>query len=156
MEGLQALFNQDNGTGRIVRISTQGLTRAGEYFARWIAQVPTEITRHIELQVPGRPGGGGSDYASFLCYGAPSFFLFAHSWSYWPYTWHTNRDSFDKIVVDDLKNNATLFAMLAYLAAEEPEQMPRDRRVLPISERSGEQMTWPQCREPRRSWGERR
>ena len=156
VEGLQALFNQDNGTGRIVRISTQGLTRAGEYFARWIAQVPTEITRHIELQVPGRPGGGGSDYASFLCYGAPSFFLFAHSWSYWPYTWHTNRDSFDKIVMDDLKNNATLFAMLAYLAAEEPEQMPRDRRVLPISERSGEQMTWPQCREPRRSWAERR
>ncbi len=156
VDGLQALFNQDNGTGRITRISTQGLTRAGEYFARWIAQVPTEIGRHIDLQVPGRPGGGGSDYASFLCYGAPSFFLYAHSWSYFPYTWHTNRDSFDKIVMDDLKNNATLFAMLAYLAAEEPERVPRDRRVLPISERTGEQMTWPQCREPRRSWGERR
>jgi len=156
VQGLQALFNQDNGTGRIVRISTQGLTRAGEYFARWLAQVPTEIARHVDLDVPGRPGGGGSDYASFLCYGAPSFFLYAHSWSYFPYTWHTNRDSFDKIVMDDLRNNATLFAMLAYLAAEEPEQMPRDRRVLPVSERTGEQMTWPQCRDPRRSWGEGR
>jgi hypothetical protein len=153
VQGLQALFNQDNGTGRITRISTQGLTRAGEYFARWMAQLPTDIAQHIELQVPGRPGGGGSDYASFLCRGAPAFFLFAHSWSYWPYTWHTNRDSFDKIVMDDLRNNATLFAMLTYLAAEEPEQMPRDQRVLPISERTGEQMTWPQCREPRRSWG---
>ncbi len=156
VQGLQSLFNQDNGTGRITRISTQGLTRAGEYFARWMAQLPTEIAQHIELQVPGRPGGGGSDYASFLCHGAPAFFLFAHSWSYWPYTWHTNRDSFDKVVMDDLRNNATLFAMLTYLAAEEPEQMPRDQRVLPISERTGEQMTWPQCREPRRSWGTRR
>jgi hypothetical protein len=59
-------------------------------------------------------------------------------------------------VFDDLKNNATLFAMLAYLAAEEDELMPRDRRVLPVSSRTGEQMTWPECRAPMRSWGEYR
>ena len=40
VEGMQALFNQDNGTGRVVRISTQGLTRAAEYFARWLTQDP--------------------------------------------------------------------------------------------------------------------
>lgn len=154
VEGLQALFNQDNGTGRITRISTQGLIRAGEHFARWLAQLPTEISRHIDLNVPGRPGGGGSDYAAFVCAGAPSFFLGAHNWSYFPYTWHTNRDTFDKLVFDDLKNNATLFAMLAYLASEDPERVPRDQRVLPVSERTGEQMTWPVCREPYRSWEE--
>ena len=106
--------------------------------------------------IPGQPGGGGSDYASFVCAGAPSFFLGAHNWSYFPYTWHTNRDTFDKIVADDLKNNATLFAMLTYLASEDPEKMPRDQRVLPVSQRTGEQMTWPECREPWRSWEEYR
>ncbi len=156
IEGLQVLLNQDNGTGRIVRASGGGLTHAGEYFARWLSLIPTEISRHIDLSVPGMPGGGGSDHASFACTGAPAFFLGAHGWSYWPYTWHTNRDTFDKIVFDDLKNNATLFAMLTYLAAEEPELMPRDQRVLPVNPRTGEQRTWPECREPRRSWGERR
>ncbi len=152
VEGLQALFNQDNGTGRITRISMQGLTRAGEHFARWLTQVPEEIAQHISLTMPGIPGGGGSDYAAFLCAGAPSFFLFALDWSYFGYTWHTNRDTFDKVVIDDLKNNATLFAMLAYLAAEDPERVPRDRRVLPVNPRTGEQRTWPTCRDGRRSW----
>jgi len=149
VEGLQALFNQDNGTGRIVRVSMQGLTHAGEYFARWLSEVPTEISQHIDLQIPSSPGGGGSDYASFVCAGAPSFFPLAHRWSYFPYTWHTNIDTYDKLVEDDLKNNATLFAMLAYLASEDPERMPRDRRVLSVNPDTGEQMTWPECRDPR-------
>ncbi len=131
----------------------QGLTAAGEFFARWLAMVPSEISQHVDLTMPGRPGGGGSDYASFLCAGAPSFFLGAHNWSYFPYTWHTNRDTFDKIVEDDLKNNATLFAMLAYLASEDPDHLRRDRRVLPLSQRTGEQMTWPECRD-QRTWEE--
>jgi hypothetical protein len=155
VEGLQALFNQDNGTGRITRISMQGLLRAGEFFSRWLAQVPQEITRHIELTMPGNPGGGGSDYAAFLCAGAPSFFLFAHGWDYFGYTWHTNRDTFDKVVFDDLQNNATLFAMLAYLAAEDPERVPRDRRVLPVNPRTGERRTWPACRDGAREWRQR-
>jgi len=149
VDGLQALFNQDNGTGRIVRVSMQGLTHAGEYFARWLSEIPTEISQHIDLQVPGRPGGGGSDYASFVCAGAPAFFLGAHRWSYFPYTWHTNLDTYDKIVEDDLKNNATLFAMLAYLASEDPARMPRDRRILSADPDTSEQMTWPECRAPR-------
>jgi hypothetical protein len=147
--GLQALFNQDNGTGRIVRASMQGLTHAGTFFSRWLTAVPTEISQHMSLQMPGRPGGGGSDYAAFVCAGAPAFFLGAHNWSYFPYTWHTNLDTYDKLVADDLKNNATLFAMLTYMASEDPDLMPRDQRVLPLNPRTGEQMTWPQCREPR-------
>ena len=37
------------------------------------------------------------------------------SWDYGAYTWHTNRDTYDKIVPEDLKRNATLTAMLVYL-----------------------------------------
>jgi carboxypeptidase Q len=151
VSGLQALFNQDNGTGRITSISMQGLTRAGEFFARWLSQIPQEIGGQIDLRMPGSPGGGGSDYAAFLCGGAPSFFLSAHRWNYFSYTWHTNRDTFDKLVFDDVMNNATLFAMLTYLASEDPEMVPRDQRVLPINPRTGEQRTWPECRDGRRT-----
>ncbi|HET7275241.1 MAG TPA: M20/M25/M40 family metallo-hydrolase [Longimicrobiaceae bacterium] len=155
VSGLQALFNQDNGTGRVVRISMQGLTEAGAHFADWLSVIPTEITQHIELIVPGTPGGGGSDYASFVCYGAPAFSLSSLSWDYGTYTWHTNRDSFDKLVFDDLRNNATLTAMLAYLASEDPERLSRERRtVFPENRRTGEPTTWPACSEPARSQAE--
>ena len=48
-------------------------------------------------------------------------------WDYGTYTHHTNRDSFDKIVFDDLKGNATIVAMLAYLASEDPSFITRER-----------------------------
>ena len=144
--GLQALFNQDNGTGRVARISMQGLSGVGAYFGKWFAEIPSEITGNISLLIPGAPGGGGSDYASFICAGAPAFSLSSLSWDYSTYTWHTNRDTFDKIVMDDLKNNATLVAMFAYLASEEPDRLPRDRAILP-SDRDGQTREWPACRD---------
>jgi len=153
VDGLQALFNQDNGTGRVVSLSMQGLTGAGAYFGEWLSQVPSEITRHIDLGLPGRPGGGGSDYASFICAGAPAFSLSSLSWDYGTYTWHTNRDTFDKIVLDEVRSNAILTAMLAYLASEEPDRLPRDRRVLGLNPRTGQPAQWPTCRDGQRSGG---
>ncbi|ULT43164.1 hypothetical protein KRR40_06630 [Niabella defluvii] len=38
-------------------------------------------------------------------------------------TWHTNRDTYDKIVFDDLRNNAILTAILAYAASEDPQKI---------------------------------
>jgi carboxypeptidase Q len=140
VEGMQALFNQDNGTGRVANISAQGLVRAGEHWARWLAAVPNEITTHIRLNVPGNPSSGGTDHASFICAGAPAFGLSSVSWGYNPYTWHTNRDTYDKIVFEEVRNNATLIAMLAYLASEDPERVSRERRVL------GPEQEWPECR----------
>ena len=70
---------------------------------------------------------------------------------YRQYTWHTNRDTFDKVVFDDLKNNATLAAMLAYLAAEDPDRVPNDKRAMPNDERTGRPIEWPGCPTVRRS-----
>jgi hypothetical protein len=144
VSGMQALFNQDNGTGRVVNISMSGLTDAAGHFGRWMARIPQEITQHITLQIPGAPGTGGTDHASFVCYGAPAFNLSALGWEYGNYTWHTNRDTFDKIVFDDLKNNAVLTAMLAYLASEDPTRVPREQRLI-TNPRTGVKAAWPDC-----------
>ena len=48
-------------------------------------------------------------------------------WDYGNYTWHTNRDTYDKIIFDDLKSNAALTAMLAYEASEDPSFITRER-----------------------------
>jgi len=150
VRGAQIVMNQDNGTGRIANISMQGFARTGPFFERWLARVPTDISRHIELQQPGFPGGGGSDHASFVCAGVPAFMLGSLSWDYGTYTWHTNRDTFDKISFDDVRNNAILIAMLAYLAAEEPTRLPRDRAQNLQNPRTGEPIQWPACQEPPR------
>jgi carboxypeptidase Q len=163
MDGLHASFNQDNGTWRVDYIRMMGFTAAGEHFARWFSAMPNELTDPIELDVPGLPESGGSDHMSFICIPAPAFRLQSNYPDYRQYTWHTNLDTFDKIVFDDLRHNATLAAMLAYMASEDPELMERDTRVLPTTRPTppatptrrtmaassiGE---WPQCRAPRRS-----
>ena len=134
-------------------VSAQGLTGAGASLTRWAARLPTEINRHITWTLPGTPSSGGSDNASFICHGAPGFGLYSNSWEYRQYTWHTNRDTFDKIVFDDLRNNATLIAMLAYLASEDSETTPRERRIMP-ADSTGRPAPWPECRKAVRSYKE--
>jgi hypothetical protein len=140
---LQALFNQDNGTGRIVNISGQGFKYAGEFLTRWLAAVPNSIKDSIKTTFPGSPGGGGSDHASFIGVGAPGFSLGALNWSYFNYTWHTNRDTYDKIIFDDVKNNAILTAILVYMACEDNATFPRDKADLGIDRRTGKPVQWP-------------
>jgi carboxypeptidase Q len=153
IKGLQALFNQDNGTGRVVNISGQGFLHAYEFINRWLAPVPSAIRREIDTNFPGSPGGGGSDYASFVAAGAPGFSLSSTSWDYGAYTWHTNKDTYDKIVFEDVRNNAILTAIMVYMASEDDQFFPRDKSVLSISPRTGEQMAWPSPRKPTRSGG---
>ncbi|CAD5278218.1 MULTISPECIES: M20/M25/M40 family metallo-hydrolase [unclassified Imperialibacter] len=153
VENLQALFNQDNGTGRVVSISGQGFLHSYDYITRWLEAVPKQFKNEIETTFPGTPGGGGSDYASFVAAGAPGFSLSSLSWSYGNYTWHTNLDTYDKIVFDDVRNNAILTAILAYQASEDPERTSREKSVLHLSPRTGEPMTWPEPRSPNRDGG---
>ncbi|WP_460880767.1 M20/M25/M40 family metallo-hydrolase [Pontibacter rugosus] len=153
VKNIQAVFNQDNGTGRVVNISGQGFLHAYDYLGRWLSAAPREITSGIETNFPGFPGGGGSDHASFVAAGAPAFMLSSLNWSYGTYTWHTNRDTYDKIVFDDVRSNAILVAILAYKASEDPATANRERIVLPVDSRTGEQRTWPEQREPTRKGG---
>jgi carboxypeptidase Q len=152
--GLQAAFNQDNGTWRIDYIRMQGFAEAGTSFGKWMSKIPNEIADNIRLDIPGVPERGGSDHMSFICRGAPGFRLQSHYPEYRQYTWHTNRDTYDKIVMDDLKSNATLTAMLAYMASEDPVKVSRVQRELP-PDAEGKPTTWPACPAPMRKTPDR-
>jgi Zn-dependent M28 family amino/carboxypeptidase len=140
---LQALFNQDNGTGRVVNISGQGYQYAGEFLTRWLAAAPSYIKDSIKTTFPGMPGGGGSDFASFVAVGAPGFSLSSLNWSYFNYTWHTNRDTYDKVIFDDLKSNAILTAIMVYMACEDNATFPRDKADIGTDKRTGQPVQWP-------------
>jgi carboxypeptidase Q len=139
VNNIHAFFNQDNGTGRIVRINAGGLPDAARHMSQWLARIPTELSGQITMPGPGNPSGGGTDDASFACHGVPAFGLGSLAWNYGASTWHTNRDTYDKVVFDDLKSNATLTAMLVYLASESPSRIGRERIDL------GGGRDWPAC-----------
>jgi hypothetical protein len=125
---LQALFNQDNGTGRVTRVGGSGLPAMEAALMGWAAKLPKEMTDSVRYSFSkGIPRPGGTDGTVFGCRGAPHFGLGALNWNYGPETWHTNRDTYDKVVFDDLKFNATLTAMLAYLASEDPTFIDRTK-----------------------------
>ena len=147
VDGLQAAFNQDNGTWRVEFLRMQEYPEAAENWGRWVGEIPLDITQHIELNFRVMPSTGSSDETSFVCRGATSFRLVSDYPDYRQYTWHTDLDTYDKIVFDDLRNNATLVAMLAYMASDDPVRVPDTRRTLAAGER------WPACRTSQRSSG---
>ena len=154
VSGLQALFNQDNGTGRIVNVSAAGLVNATSNLARWLGNLPVDLTGGIRFGFTGSPAGGGSDNASFICHGAPAFGLGSQGYDYGAYTWHTNRDTYDKVSFGDIRMNATLTAMLTYMASEDPARVPRDRRDVFGRGQGGQAGRWPTCVNPPRSYAE--
>ncbi len=150
VSNLQALFNQDNGTGRIVNLGGAGFVKAKDYLTRWLAAVPKQYKDSIKTSFPGSPAGGGSDNASFVAVGAPAFSLSSLNWSYFNYTWHTNRDTYDKIIFDDIQNNAIVTAIMVYMACEDPERSSNEKADLPANAR-GEK--WPLPSKSKRKGG---
>lgn len=144
VKNIQAAFNQDNGTGRIANISGQGFVNAYDYLGRWIDALPQAQKKHIETTYPGMPASGGSDNASFTAAGIPGIGLSSLNWGYFGYTWHTNRDTYDKIMFSEVRNNVIVAATMVYMACEEPEMVSREKRVMP------EGMDWPESRDPKR------
>ncbi len=130
VRAIAAGFNQDGGTGRIQRTWGAGLPDAGAHLSKWLSMLPQEFQTQINYTGVSSPYVGNTDHRSFTCYGAPFFLLVVRPWDNDTYTQHTNRDSFDKIVFDDLKGNATTVAMLAYLASEDPTFINRERADL--------------------------
>ena len=159
LDRIHTAFNVDHGNGPVTFIPMQGFADAGGRFGEWLAKIPSELADLVTLEIPGMPESGGTDHASFLCAGVPAFSFHVgagrsamniadNRWDTSTYTWHTNRDSFDKIIFEDLRDDAVMTAMLVYLATADPDPMPRTRRAMPPD------TAWPDCRPPARSSGE--
>jgi carboxypeptidase Q len=150
VRGLQVLFNQDNGTGRVQIMNGGGLLDMASALARWTSQMPGDITQYLTTyRTPGYPVDGSTDQTPFICSGAPGLRLRSRDWEYYTYTWHTTRDTYDKLVFDDLETNAVMAAMFAYLASEDSLTVARDRRVLLNGD--GSTAPWPTCPTPLRN-----
>ena len=116
------------GPGQFFYYSSDGFMLGAGNLARWLSQVPLDITKHLRLAVPGEMENTGSDHSSFLCRGAPGFRLQSPYDEYRQYTWHTTLDTYDKVALQNVRENAVLVALLAYAASEDPERVGRELR----------------------------
>jgi hypothetical protein len=150
LANLQALFNQDNGTGNIEQVVTNGFVDAAPFLAKWMSRMPRDITAKTTIDLPGFAHDESTDSDAFTCRNAPGFQLNSADWDYTTFTWHTNRDTFDKISWAEVRRNAIFVAMMAYQAAEDPNTVPRTRRIAPTSGRNAP----PTCNRALRSYRE--
>lgn len=116
-------LNLDSGTGMI-----RGLTVFGPVEA---AQVLHDIVQPFrDLGVVGARETssrrlGGSDHSSFNQAGLPGISLGQDPIEYFTTTWHTNHDTYDQILEDDLKQAAAVVAGTVYALATRDEPLPR-------------------------------
>lgn len=145
VQKIKVLFNQDSGTGRINYIGGQGFVDSYNYLGNWLQNVPENIRKHIRTDFPGMPQTGGTDNASFVAAGIPAFNLGTQSWDYGSYTWHTNRDTYDKIVFPEMEKNVITTIILTLEAANDPNDISNNKRILPSNSK------WPEPKEPLRN-----
>lgn len=149
LDKIQVVLNQDSGTGRIANLSGQGFLNSYAFLGDWLQSIPAVYKNDLKTSFPGTPSSSGSDHSSFVSAGIPAFMLGSLNWGYGGYTWHTNRDTYDKIVFDDIRSNAIFIAILAYKASEAEELVSREKIELPLQE-NGNRESWPEMKQPQR------
>ena len=116
-------FNIDMGTGQARRFIVFGppetaeiLKGIGEPFSD-IGFIGAAATRSRNL--------GGSDHTSFNQAGLPGISVQQDPIEYFTHTWHTNLDTYERIIEEDVKRSAIIVAAAVYQLAMRDEPLPR-------------------------------
>lgn len=117
---VQAYFNLDNGTGRILGIWGQGNTGAMKNFEQWGQALKDLGWKNVSPRSVSQ-----TDHGSFHEVGIPGFQFIQDRLEYNSRTHHSNMDTFDHVQPDDVKQQGAVAAVFAWYAANVPERLPR-------------------------------
>jgi len=117
---ISAYYNLDNGTGKIRGIYLQGNKDAGPIFEKWLVPFNDMGAKTITIN-----NTGGTDHQAFDAVGIPGFQFIQDPIEYDTRTHHTNMDTYDHLLPDDLKQAATIIASFVYNTAQRDEKIPR-------------------------------
>lgn len=116
-------FNIDSGTGRARGFGVFGPPEA----AQPLREIASEFNDYGVLgAISSRSRNlGGSDHTSFNQAGLPGIGVQQDPIEYGTHTWHTNLDTYERIVEDDVKKSAIVVAAAVYQLAMRDELLPR-------------------------------
>jgi hypothetical protein len=119
-------FNIDSGTGRARGMAVFGNTEAAAVLREAVAPF-AEYGVLGAINTRSR-GLGGSDHTSFNQAGLPGIGVQQDPIEYGTHTWHTNLDTYERIVEDDVKKSAVVIAAAVYALAMRDALLPRYKR----------------------------
>lgn len=116
-------FNIDSGTGRARGFGVFGPAEAALPL-REVASSFSDLGVIGAISSRSR-GLGGSDHTSFNQAGLPGIGVQQDPIEYFTHTWHTNLDTYERIIEDDVKKSAIVIAAAVYQLAMREELLPR-------------------------------
>jgi carboxypeptidase Q len=117
---LDAYFNLDNGTGKLLGIYTEGNIGIGTIFQQWMAPL-----KDLGMTTVSERNTGATDHVPFQMAGLPGFQFIQDPRDYDSRTHHTNLDTYEHLSEPDLKQAAVVEAIFLYDAAMRDAMLPR-------------------------------
>ena len=117
---ISAYLNVDNGTGKLRGIWSQSNPAVVPIFEQILSPF-----RDLGVLAVKHGNTGGTDHLSFDRAGVPGFNFIQDPIEYDDRTHHSNVDTYERLVIDDLKQAATVVAWTVYAIANRDEMMPR-------------------------------
>jgi hypothetical protein len=130
-EKVSVYFNMDNGTGKFRGIYLQGNEAVRPIFTSWL-----EPFKDLGANTVTINNTGGTDHLAFDAIGIPGFQFIQDEIEYDTRTHHTNMDSYDHLVPEDLKQASVIVASFVYNAAMRDEKLPRKELPKPREPRA--------------------
>ena len=116
-------FNIDSGTGRVRGAGVFGPPEAAKILKEILA--PFEKDGVVGAVSSRSRNLGGSDNTSFNNAGLPGIGMGQDPIEYGTHTWHTNLDTYERILEDDVKKDAMVVAWSVYQLAMRDGLLPR-------------------------------
>jgi carboxypeptidase Q len=113
-----AYFNMDNGSGKYRGIYLQENEMVRPVFEEWLKPFADMGASTITIR-----NTSGTDHLSFNSIGLPAFQFIQDELEYGR-GYHTTMDTYERLIMDDLKRNAIITASFAYNAAMRNEKLP--------------------------------
>jgi carboxypeptidase Q len=117
---ISAVYNLDQGSGKIRGVRLTGNLALRPIFERWIAPL-----RDLGATLVAARGGCASDCLSFERVGIPTPLFLQDPLDYTTRTLHTTSDTFDHLIPEDLRQAAVVTATMLYNTAMRDELLPR-------------------------------
>jgi hypothetical protein len=114
-DNFSAYFNLDHGSGRIRGVSIQGNESLRAIFSEWMKPLRNLGMTHLFAT--------GMIHEAYEEVGLPSFYFVQDRMDARQY--HSNMDSFDRLVEEDLMANSVILATFVYHAAMRDDLLPR-------------------------------
>ncbi|HEU5237518.1 MAG TPA: M20/M25/M40 family metallo-hydrolase [Pyrinomonadaceae bacterium] len=116
-------FNIDSGTGRVRGAGVFGPPQAAEIMRKILE--PFKEDGVVGAVASRSRNLGGSDNTSFSQAGLPGIGMGQDPIEYNSHTWHTNFDTYERILEDDVKKDAVTVAWSIYQLAMRDDLLPR-------------------------------